>query len=58
MLKIPWGISDTEYTKFLCLYPFLLLAPDVFAGRTARELWWIVRSYTQPASSSSSSPTP
>jgi hypothetical protein len=30
---------DIEYTKFSLLSPFLLLAPDVSAGRTARELW-------------------
>jgi hypothetical protein len=40
MLKIPLGISDNEKAKFSLLRPFLLLAPDVSAGRTARELWW------------------
>jgi hypothetical protein len=39
MLNIPWCISDTEYAKFSFLRPFLLLAADVSAGRTARELW-------------------
>jgi hypothetical protein len=29
----------TEYAKFSFLHPFLLLAPDVSAGRTATELW-------------------
>jgi hypothetical protein len=29
----------TEYVKFSFLHPFLLLAPDVSAGSTARELW-------------------
>jgi hypothetical protein len=28
------------YAKFSLLRPFLLLAPDVSAGTTARELWW------------------
>jgi hypothetical protein len=27
--------------KFSLLHPFLLLVPDVSAGRTARELWWM-----------------
>jgi hypothetical protein len=40
MLKVPWGISDTEKAKFSLLRPFLLLGPDVSAGRTAWELWW------------------
>jgi hypothetical protein len=29
----------TEYAKFSFLRPFILLAPDVSAGRTATELW-------------------
>jgi hypothetical protein len=26
--------------KFSLLRTFLLLSPDIFAGKTARELWW------------------
>jgi hypothetical protein len=29
-----------RYAKFSLLRPFILLVPDVSAGRTARELWW------------------
>jgi hypothetical protein len=29
-----------RYAKFSLLRPFLLLAADVYADRTARELWW------------------
>jgi hypothetical protein len=32
-------VRDTEYAKFSFLRPFLLLASDVSAGRTANELW-------------------
>jgi hypothetical protein len=40
MLKIPWGTSDTEYTKFSLLRPFLPLALSNSAGRIPRVLWW------------------
>jgi hypothetical protein len=39
-LKIPWGISDIDRQNSHSLRPFLILTPDVSAGRTARELWW------------------
>jgi hypothetical protein len=40
MLKIRSRIKDTEYAKFSFFRPFLLLAPDVSAGRTASEIWY------------------
>jgi hypothetical protein len=39
-VKISWGISDTDRQKFSLPRPIFLLVPDVFAGRTARDLWW------------------
>jgi hypothetical protein len=39
-VKIPRGMSDIDRQKSSLLRPFLLLAPDVSAGRTAIELWW------------------
>jgi hypothetical protein len=34
------------YAKFSLLRPFLLLAPDVSAGRTARQLCWTSQEFT------------
>jgi hypothetical protein len=44
--KILWHVKNPLryfkcwWAKFSILHPFLLLAPDVSAGRTARDLWW------------------
>jgi hypothetical protein len=38
-VKDPLMYQSTEYVKFSFLHLFLLLAPDVSAGRSARELW-------------------
>jgi hypothetical protein len=40
ILNIPLGVSDTDKVKLSLFRPFLLLAPDVSACMTARELWW------------------
>jgi hypothetical protein len=32
-------MKDTEYAKYSFFRPFILLVPDVSAGRTVSELW-------------------
>jgi hypothetical protein len=45
-LKDPVRYFRYLKTKFSLLRPFLLLAPDVSAGRTARDLWWTSQEFS------------
>jgi hypothetical protein len=45
-------IHCSSDTKLSLLHPFLLLAPDISAGKTARELWRTSQELPLPASSS------
>jgi hypothetical protein len=40
-VKDPLRYFRYWYEKFSLLLPFLILAPDVSAGRNTRELWWM-----------------
>jgi hypothetical protein len=46
VLKDPLTYLRYYYEKFSLLRPFLLLTPDVSAGRTARELWWTSQEFS------------
>jgi hypothetical protein len=39
-VKDPLRYFGYEKARFSLLRPFLLLAPDISAGRTSREFWW------------------
>jgi len=46
MLKIPWGISDTEWQNSHSFVHSSYLLPDDSAGRIARELWWTSQEFS------------